>query len=144
MLSGIGKCLEPHERLAQELLVELQPRIGAGAGKSVAAGVLAERQCHRQAELLRLDDLVGRRVLQQAVLMDAGFVREGVRADDGLVRRDVVPGETRYQRGGRSDLSGVDAGVDSETLVADTQGMTISSSAAFPARSPIPFTVHST
>ena len=94
MLSGIGKCLEPHERLGQELLVELQAGIGAGAGKGVAAGVLAERQGHRQAELLRFDDLVGRRVLQQAVLMDAGFVSEGVRADDRLVRWDVVAGET--------------------------------------------------
>ena len=33
-------------------------------------------------------DLVGARVLQHAVLVDAGLVREGVAADDGLVRLD--------------------------------------------------------
>src|SRR5437773_1687415 len=54
--------------------------------------------------------------------MDAGFVRERVRADDGLVRRYDVAGQPRDQRGRRSDLRRVDAGLDTETVVADTQG----------------------
>src|SRR6266850_2434742 len=120
MLASIGKCLEPHERLSQQLLVELQAGLRAGTRKGVASRVLSEREGHRQAELLRLDDLVGRRVLEQAVLMDAGFVRERVRADDGLVRRDVVAGQARDERGRRADLARVDAGLDTETLVADT------------------------
>src|SRR6266516_4094709 len=115
MLASIGKCLEPHERLSQQLLVELQARVDAGAGKRMPAGMLSERERHREAELFRLDDLVGRRVLQQAVLMDAGFVCEGVRADDGLVRRDVVPGQPPDERGRRTDLGWVDAGLDTKS-----------------------------
>ena len=38
------------------------------------------------ADVLRPHDLVGARVLQHAVLVDAGFVRERVAADDRLVR----------------------------------------------------------
>src|SRR6266540_4595660 len=38
------------------------------------------------SDRLRRHDLVGQPVLQHAVLMDAGFVREGVAADDRLVR----------------------------------------------------------
>src|SRR6266550_9414325 len=116
MLSGIGKCLEPHERLGQELLVELETRLGAGAGKRVPARVLSERQRHREAQLLRLDDLVRRRVLEQAVLMDAGFVRERVRADDGFVRRYDVAGQPRDERGRRSDLFIVDTGLATESV----------------------------
>ena len=39
----------------------------------------------RDADALRRHDLVGLRVLQHAVLVDAALMREGVPADDRLV-----------------------------------------------------------
>ena len=62
----------------------LQPLI-----EGVAAGMLADDQpVAGNADGLRRHDLVGLLVLEHAVLMDAGLVREGVVADDRLVDRD--------------------------------------------------------
>ena len=53
------------------------------------AGQLADRQgAPGQADRLRGHDLVGERVLEEAVLVDARLVRERVGAHDRLVRLD--------------------------------------------------------
>ena len=88
-----------------------QTCFGAGAGERVAPGVLAERQRHCQAELVRVDDLVGRDVLEQPVLVDAGLVREGICAHDRLVRWHRIAGEPLDEARGGSDLRDVDAGM---------------------------------
>ena len=84
----------------------------------MASRVLAERQRHRQAELARVDDLVGRDVLEQPVLVDAGLVRERVRADDRLVRRHRVVREPLDEARGRADLRDVDVRVRLQGIAA--------------------------
>ena len=65
-----------------------------------AAAVLAEHEVGaRQAHVLGPHDLVGRVVLEHAVLVDARLVREGVLADDGLVARDRHAGDARRAGG---------------------------------------------
>ena len=84
-----GRAVDVVERLALELEAELLEL----ALQAAAAGQLAHRQAGaREAHRLRGHDLVGERVLEHAVLVDARLVREGVAADDGLVGLD---GEAR-------------------------------------------------
>ena len=59
---------------------------------------------------LRGHDLVGQRVLEEAVLVDAGLVRERVRPDDRLVGLDREAREVAHEARGRGDLLGLDAG----------------------------------
>ena len=73
------------ERLALELVAELLEL----ALQAAPARQLADRQLAAgQPDRLRGHDLVGQRVLDHAVLVDAGLVREGVAADDRLVGLD--------------------------------------------------------
>ena len=75
----------------------------------------------RQADVLRLHDLVGLAVLQHAMLVDARFVREGVGADDRLVARRRRVGDLRERPAGGHDLRGVDAGRDAVEVGAGVQ-----------------------
>ena len=109
----------------------------------MAPGMLAERQRHRQAELVRVDDLVGRDVLEQPVLVDAGLVREGIGAHDRLVRRHRRAGEPLDEARGGSDRETSMAVCACRASPRTRRAITISSSDALPARSPIPLTVHS-
>ena len=63
------------------------------------------------ADLFRIDDLIGVALLQHAVLMDAGGMRERVGADDSLVHLHVDAGDGRNQAGSLEELAGVDVGV---------------------------------
>ena len=66
--------------------IEREADLLAAALHGVAAGMLAEHQRRlRHADFLGPHDLVGPAILQHAVLVNAGLVREGVAADDGLV-----------------------------------------------------------
>src|SRR5690242_19231273 len=61
---------------------QVEAEVLAAIGQGVAAAVLAEHEAAlRHAHRLRLDDLVGRALLEEAVLVDAGLVSEGVLAD---------------------------------------------------------------
>ena len=51
----------------------------------------------RNADFLGPHDLVGPSILEHAVLVNPGFVREGVASDDGLVRLDGFASERRQQ-----------------------------------------------
>ena len=112
----------------------------------MAAAVLAEHEAAaRQAHVLRPHDLVGLRVLEHAVLVDARLVREGVLADDRLVARYGTPvmletsREVGYRRVVLIPVRQLEE-CDSRVFSA----MTTSSSAQLPARSPMPLIVHST
>ena len=130
---------------ARELvLVELAAPRCAGTRERVPPGVLAERQRHLEPELARVDDLVGRDVLQQPVLVDPGLVGERVRAHDRLVRRDGVAREPLDEARGGADLERSTSVCACRASPRMRIAITISSSAALPARSPMPFTVHST
>ena len=110
----------------------------------VAAGKLAEHELVRvPADILGAHDLVRLAVLQHAVLVDARFVRERVRADDRLVRLNRKAGDSRDHASRPDDLRRVDARRAEDILRVRT-AITISSSDALPARSPRPFIVHST
>src|SRR6266536_3710872 len=93
--TGIRTFLEPAECRIELVTVEVDSAFDARACERMTTRVLAERQRHGHADVARVDDLVGARVLQHAVLMDARLVREGVRADHGLVRLDEVAGSLR-------------------------------------------------
>ena len=81
--------------------------------------MLAQHQLvRRDADVLGLHDLVGELVLQHAVLMDSGFVRERVVADDRLVGRHRLSDHLRQQPRGRVDLARVDARSDAHQVVA--------------------------
>ena len=118
LLPSSARALKRAKAWFELLLVELQPGLDARARERVAAGVLAERERHRQAELARIDDLVRRRVLQQPVLVDAGLVGERVRAHDRLVGRYRHAGEALDESRGPADLRGVDAGVRLQEVAA--------------------------
>ena len=113
----------------------------------MAARQLAQHQRGGvHADILGPHDLVGLDVLQHAVLVDAAFMREGVLADDGLV--------VLHREAGDVDETSLEARVSMSVLIASVvkgieslrtfSAITISSSAALPARSPMPLMVHST
>ena len=80
--------------------------------KGVPPRVLAQHDVVlRDAHILGGHDLVSLPVLQDAMLMDAGFMREGVRADDGLVGRDGLADDPGQMPAGPENLAGLDAGL---------------------------------
>jgi len=99
---AVGERLEAREHVVDLGVVELMAEVGQPFTQRVPAGMLAEHElCARETDVLRTHDLVGLAMLEHAVLMDAGFVRERVVADDRLVARNRRPDEVREQaRGG--------------------------------------------
>ena len=88
----------------------------------VPAAVLAQYEVRlAQPDVFRTHDFVCRCVLQHAVLMDAGFVREGVLTDDGLVARDMHAGDARHEPARRIQLVCIDAGRRAEVFSARMQ-----------------------
>src|SRR5439155_11414772 len=78
---AVGQLLEAHERAAQVLLVEPVAELVEPLAQRMATAELAEHEAGAGTDLMRLDDLEGAPVLEHAVLVDAGLVREGVGAD---------------------------------------------------------------
>ena len=86
------------------------------------AGVLTEHDRVRlEPDRGRIHDLVGLALLQHAVLVDAGLVREGVAPDDRLVRLHLVAGEPRHEPAGPGDLARIDSRRQTERGVAGVQ-----------------------
>ena len=76
------------------------------------AAVFAQHQpAALQPDVLRRHDFVRHGVLQHAVLMDTGFVRKRIAADDGLVGLHFDVNDRRQQPAGRNDLPRIDAGL---------------------------------
>ena len=85
-------------------------------------GVLAEHdRVGVEADRRRVHDLVGRALLEHAVLVDAGLVGERVAAHDRLVRLHRVAGEARDEAAGARDLARVDAGREADVGGAGVQ-----------------------
>ena len=77
----------------------------------VPAGMFAEHERRlRHANFFWPHDLVGPAILEHAVLMDAGFVRKRVPADNRLVRLNAFAGERGQQLARGEDLTRIDAG----------------------------------
>ena len=118
----VGQALEALKGLVQFGLAQRIAQLVESRLERVAARVLAQHQpALRHADRLRPHDLVGLLVLEHAVLMDAGFVRKGVRADDGLVRLDDDAGVVADQLAGVHDLRRVNAGDEVEDRAARVQ-----------------------
>ena len=66
-------------------------------------------------------DLVGRRILDHAVLVDTAFVGEGVGSDNGLVRLDRHPGDPAHHPAGTGYLTSVDPGRKRHDIAPDVQ-----------------------
>ena len=91
----------------------------APALHGVAARVASEHELlGRLADVLRPHDLVGARVLEHPVLVDAGFVRERVAADDRLVGLHRFAGELREQLARLEQRRRCDAGVVRQAVAA--------------------------
>eukprot|EP00982_Pelagococcus_subviridis_P002555 19486-Pelagococcus_subviridis.AAC.2 len=106
--------LEPVEHLIQRVPLERVPQLFELRRQRVPPGVFAHDDADgvfaaEVSDRLRGDDLVGFFVLQHAVLVNARLVREGVGADDRLVRLHAHPGEILHHLAARVDVHGVDA-----------------------------------
>src|SRR5688572_3668744 len=87
--------------------------------KCVSAAVLTEHQVGaREPHILRPHDLVGRVMLEHAVLMNAGFVRERVFTDDGFVARNRHTGDLRHQATGWKKACRKNPGMHAEHILA--------------------------
>src|SRR3954452_7391291 len=106
--TGVGPLLETTKCLVELSALQTDSLLGTRTRERVAAGMLSERQRHAKADGLGIHDLVRPRVLQHPVLMDACFVREGVRADDSLVRLHDVAGGARDEPRRRRELPRVE------------------------------------
>ena len=96
-------------------------RLGA-RHERVPARMLAEDDALRdKADILGFHDLVRLPVLEHAMLVDTGFVREGIGPHDRLVARGRAVGHLRKDAARRHDLGGVDIGRDPERVGASFQ-----------------------
>ena len=88
-------------------------QILAALGQRVTAAVLAEHQFRLgHAHRLRIHDFVRRPLFQESVLVDAGFMREGVLADNRLVGLRPEGDQRREQLAAREEMLGHDAGFE--------------------------------
>src|SRR6185436_18079190 len=100
-LLAIGECLEALESLVHVHLPRLHTERLQPVDEGMSSGMLAEDDAVRlQPHGLRLHDLVSLAVLEDAVLMNSRFMREGVVADDRLVDRDRLADDLREQAAG--------------------------------------------
>src|SRR6266542_2972922 len=106
----VGTLLEACEGVIDRLLgAQIDAELRESRLEGIAPGELAQHQLvGAPADVFRAHDLVGFAVLQHAVLVDAGFVRERVRADDRLVRLHREPGDAGDELRRRNDLCRVD------------------------------------
>ena len=108
-LLAVGEAEELLVHLVQLVLVQFHAvHFQAVLERRPAAAGRQDDGIRVDAHVLRVDDLVGLGILQDAVLVDAGRVGEGVLAHDGLVRlhRHVHQGRHEPARG--IDALGVD------------------------------------
>ena len=105
----VGDLLEAAEGLVQLGPLQMDAELGQMRPQRVAAGVLAQHDVGLgQPDVPGVHDLVGGALLQHPVLVDAGFVSEGILAHDRLVGLHHLPGEARDHAAGAGDLGGDD------------------------------------
>ena len=119
LLLLVGHVLEAAEGLVELLVGELVAELGQARAQRVPAAVLAEHEVALgEADVGGLHDLEGRGLLEDAVLVDARLVGEGVAADDRLVGLHRVAGHVRDQPAGAGDLLGLDLRLGVEVVAA--------------------------
>ncbi len=107
VLDLVGQSDEAAIDVIEGAAVELVAELFAANGEGVTAGVLAQDEFGiGHADRLRRHDFVGQRVLENAILVDAGFVGEGVASDDGLVGLHGDAGDFAQQLAGGEQLFG--------------------------------------
>src|SRR5690606_10512384 len=118
----IRQRLEADKRVLQLLFGERVAQLLHAIAEGVAAGVLAQHQRRLgQADADWVHDLVRLAMLEDAVLVDARLVGEGVLADDGLVALDHDAGQRRDHAARRVQLGRVDARADAVIVAAGPQ-----------------------
>src|SRR3546814_13984591 len=101
----VRHLLEGGEGPIQRLALQREAQALCPRHERVSARMLAEHDAvGREPDILGLHDLVGLAVLEDAVLVNARFMGEGIGADDRLVARrrtvcDLRPGPTCGQIG---------------------------------------------
>ena len=119
LLLLVGQRLEAHEGIFELVAGELIAQLFQLVHESVAAGVLAHDQRGLfHADVFRRHDLVGLRILEHAVLMDAALMRERIPSDDRLVVLHRERRCRRHQLRGARQHRGVDLGVERQHVVA--------------------------
>src|SRR5260221_9795311 len=104
--------------MVQLVLAERVAELLATLLQRVPAAVLTQHELSfRHADGFRIDNFVGRFFLQISVLMDAGFVRERVAADDGLIGLRSEGDDGAEKLAGGIEVLGVDAGLERELVV---------------------------
>ena len=109
---GVGQRLRLGDHLVQLRVFQHVAQRAQAIGDRGAATVAAQHQLRiLPADVLRPHDFVGAAVLQHAVLVDAGFMRECVETDDRLVALDLDAGDPRQQPRRGQQLRRVQPGV---------------------------------
>lgn len=94
----VREILDGGEHHVDLFVVQTVAQFLKAGAHGVAAGMLADDEVRGlAADGLGRHDFVGFAVLQHAVLMDAGLMRKGVAADDGLVGGDGAADDERQQ-----------------------------------------------
>ncbi len=105
LLLGVGERHRLAVDLVESLALELVAELVELALEAAPPRQLADRQLAAgQSDRLRGHDLVGQRVLDDAVLVDPRFVGERVPADDRLVGLDREAGQVADQPAGGGQL----------------------------------------
>src|SRR6267378_3513614 len=109
--------------LRQFRIARLKTQIAQRLTQRVAARMFSknERAC-RDADALRRNDFVGKRILDDSVLMNSRFVRERIGAHDGFVRRDLGPRDFREHAACGEELFEQDSRCDTEAFFAHREG----------------------
>src|SRR4051812_33195509 len=108
----VGQGDEPRVQVVELRLPEGDSQLLAARPQGMATAVLSEDQpALGDTHGLGIDDLVRGPLLEEAVLVDAGLVREGVAADDRLVRLHGHADDLGQQLARRIELRGLDAGL---------------------------------
>ena len=119
----VAEGLEPDEEGSQLLLAQLVAQLLEPGLEGVVAGVLAQHQVvGTDAHGFRREDFIGLLIGQDAVLVDAALVEEGILAHDGLVQGRGLADDIIDGLAGAVNLGGVDAGGGVEDIGAGAQG----------------------
>ena len=121
---AVGQILEAPEQVLHLVVGNvLVAQVGQGLAEGGAATVLAHHQHGGlAAHQFGVHDLVGFAGLDHAVLVNAGLVREGVVAHDGLVGLHRHPAEAADQAAGAVNFAAANAGLEGVVVAAGVEG----------------------
>src|SRR5271157_5754630 len=118
----VGQRLEIVEEHLELLVGQSVAQLGHAVAQRVPAGVLAKHEIgSRYSHVLGPHDLVGRSLLEHAVLVNSRLVGEGVAADDRLVPLHEQAGDRRDHPADRVQTLGLDTRGQPEVVVTRLQ-----------------------